>query len=485
MQVPSLNPKVFLSYSWTDSDHEVFVLELATALRSHGIDVKLDKWDLLPGQDKFAFMESMVTDPTMSKVLIICDRRYMEKADARAGGVGTETQIVSQELYTRVDQTKFIPVVREYDGEGKACLPVYLKSRIYVDVSGDDQYGEGLDRLLRLIYDKPQFPRPALGAAPTYLQSPNGMPFVRDLAAAVRAIRDGRPNRHGLEQLFVKAYIAQMDALYVTPTGEAFDDQIYQAIQNTKMLRDQLSEYLDTIAAFCNDDAEQLAPFIRLLEGLGANFYRADESGRYREAWTDLYSFVALEATLLAGAALLRYERWRCLRKLFSHAFLTRSQGPQLKASSYLVFDTNQNALDVTRAQRLKLERRSVAIDLLKERCSREHTEFQELAQADVFFALESAVNLLQRRRATGDNFWRPRTTSIMRYSQDYPVFLRAADPQLRAGVRVAFGLESADEFAQRVQQVLGQEGGFRMFSADPWGRFKLDEITNLKVLAS
>ena len=53
-------PKIFISYSWSSSSHERWVLELAERLVSDGVDVTLDKWDLKEGQDKFSFMESMV-----------------------------------------------------------------------------------------------------------------------------------------------------------------------------------------------------------------------------------------------------------------------------------------------------------------------------------------------------------------------------------------------------------------------------------------
>lgn len=92
MSATSEHPKVFISYSWTDAEHEQFVLDFATALRSHGVDAVLEKWDLKPGQDKFVFMESMVIDPSVLRVLVICDRKYQEKADGRIGGVGTESQ---------------------------------------------------------------------------------------------------------------------------------------------------------------------------------------------------------------------------------------------------------------------------------------------------------------------------------------------------------------------------------------------------------
>ncbi len=111
MSASKEHPKVFISYSWSGAEHEQFVIELATALRTHGVDAILDKWRLKPGQDKYVFMESMVTDPSVIKVLVLCDRQYQEKANSRAGGVGTESQIISQELYSKVQQTKFIPVV--------------------------------------------------------------------------------------------------------------------------------------------------------------------------------------------------------------------------------------------------------------------------------------------------------------------------------------------------------------------------------------
>ena len=92
-------PKLFISYSWSDAEYEQWVVGLATDLRESGVDVILDKWDLKEGHDAVAFMEQMVTNPEIKKVAIICDEKYAAKADGRAGGVGTETQIISREVY--------------------------------------------------------------------------------------------------------------------------------------------------------------------------------------------------------------------------------------------------------------------------------------------------------------------------------------------------------------------------------------------------
>src|ERR1035437_7153068 len=112
-------PKTFISYSWSSTSHEGWVLDLATALRESGVDVVLDKWDLKEGHDVVAFMERMGKDAGIEKVIMVFDRRYVEKANGRTGGVGTEAQIITSQIYERSDQDKFIGVIAEVDPEAK------------------------------------------------------------------------------------------------------------------------------------------------------------------------------------------------------------------------------------------------------------------------------------------------------------------------------------------------------------------------------
>jgi TIR domain len=74
------NPKVFISYSWSSEEHKERVLKWAQDLVGHGIKVLIDRWSLKEGQDKYAFMESMVTDQEVNHVLCFSDATYAEKA---------------------------------------------------------------------------------------------------------------------------------------------------------------------------------------------------------------------------------------------------------------------------------------------------------------------------------------------------------------------------------------------------------------------
>ena len=66
-----ISPKAFISYSWSSTAHQDWVLTLATRLREDGVDVSLDKWDLKEGHDALAFMERMVSDPAVTKVIMV------------------------------------------------------------------------------------------------------------------------------------------------------------------------------------------------------------------------------------------------------------------------------------------------------------------------------------------------------------------------------------------------------------------------------
>lgn len=126
-------PKVFISYAWGSQEHDEKVIALATNLKGDGVDVVFDKWQLKEGNDTFSFMEKSVMDESITNVLILMDPIYAKKANERAGGVGTETQIISSEVYNKVEQRKFIPVVFERDIDGNVCKPQYLKS-IYISI---------------------------------------------------------------------------------------------------------------------------------------------------------------------------------------------------------------------------------------------------------------------------------------------------------------------------------------------------------------
>src|SRR4051812_4206291 len=104
------NPTAFISYSWDDEEHGLWVENFAARLRRNGVDVRLDRWDIQPGQSLTQFMEVQVT--SCDFVLIICTPNYADRSVNRTGGVGYEQQIITAQLTAGIPRERFIPIVR-------------------------------------------------------------------------------------------------------------------------------------------------------------------------------------------------------------------------------------------------------------------------------------------------------------------------------------------------------------------------------------
>lgn len=154
-------PQVFISYSHDSEQHKKWVLQLATDLRSRGVDVTLDQWDLVAGQDISLFMQNGIANS--DRVLLVCSDSYVKKADQGLGGVGYERLIVTVEVVQSIDTIKFIPLIRNNSGRP---TPTFLGPRLYLDFRNDINYQKALEELLREIHGAPLVAKPVLGPNP-------------------------------------------------------------------------------------------------------------------------------------------------------------------------------------------------------------------------------------------------------------------------------------------------------------------------------
>lgn len=149
MQEGGLEKKtLFISYCHKDIQKR-WIHKLVKELGNNGIECIVDIYDLQLGQDVNYFMEQM---KRADKVLILSGKVYKEKADNREGGVGTETQIISNDVYNNVKQTKFIPAFVDKDENGNGYLPHYLESRKYIDFSNNKLFTDTVEEIVNHIY---------------------------------------------------------------------------------------------------------------------------------------------------------------------------------------------------------------------------------------------------------------------------------------------------------------------------------------------
>lgn len=448
------NPHVFISYAWGSEEHDAFVLQLAQDLTQNGVHVHLDKWDLGEGQDKYVFMERMVNDPRVSKVLMLCDRNYHDKANDRRGGVGVETQIISAELYAQVDQKKFIPLIVERGVDGSDFLPTFLKSRIYLDFSSVPSRDASFEGLLRAIYNKPLHQRPALGARPRFLDDEPTEPVApwRSVASqTMTAFKTGKP--HAL-MLYDETVQRIGDALLSHPfdatnSQDARDEQTLKAIARTLDARDVLADLFRVVITTIQDDSQLGEVLHQTLERL-LNDSAPPPERNNRATFEDLRFFVH-ELLIYVVGLFLEKRRYGALQHVINAPYVIAHASPvRRRGGSYGVgVFQSDSAGAIDRWNRREQEQRgrgwqSPRGHWLKERATRTDVRWLRVCEADFFLYFTALL---------ADERWYPVTGpySVDDDGDTFETFVRAQSKPIFARLAPLWGGKTADEIRARV----------------------------------
>jgi len=481
--VTESGPKLFLSYSWTSESHEEWVLSLATELRESGVDVILDKWDLKEGHDANVFMEKMVTDPEIGKVALICDRMYAEKADGRSGGVGTETQSISAEIYATQAQTKFVAVLPERDEYGKPFLPTYYKSRIYIDLSNPELYGRNFEQLLRWVYDKPRHVKPSLGKPPTFLTD-EGIPSLETtprFRRALDAVRQNRPYCGGALNEYFETFGQNLERFRIAKGQGEFDDKVVQHVEEFLPYRNEAIELFLTLAQY-RPTQETWESLHRFFEDLIPYLDKPEDVSSW-QAWDfDNFKFIIHELFLYAVAALLKYECFPGVAYLVrQHYYIgqTARRGNETMLP-YLIFQGHLRSL-AHRNQRLKLRRLSLHADMLEQRAKTSGLSFQQIMQADLVLFIRDCIDSLRLEHGQG---WFPETLLYAhRQYGPFEVFARSQSKQYFEKVRPIFDVDRKEDFLHLAEAFRENRLNVPRWEFDSFDPFKLMAFDKLATL--
>jgi SEFIR domain-containing protein len=393
-------PKLFISYCWSSPEHERWVLQLAEGLVSQGIDVILDKWNLLPGHNAHAFMESMVTDPTVTKVLMICDEKYKSKSNTRSGGAGIEAQIITPELYRKNAQDKFVAVVREKDDEGRTLVPAYYTGRIFIDLSDAATYSEEYEKLIRWAWDQPLYVKlirwawdqplyvkPALGKKPQFLEEDNRsikLSTSVQFRRVTDCIRNDRGNAvQALEEYFDNLLL-EMNKFSIEYNRDNFDDLVISNIDSFLPYRNEMVELFLMIAMYRRDQ-ESAEVTHKFFEKLLPFTYMPNNVSQWTVESVDNFRFIAYELFLCLIGACIKYERFSTASYFIDAEYYAADPSNRHDLMhSFMDFCQNIRVLHV-RNQRLNLRRLSLQADILKGRSNSSGLDFNYLMTADLY----------------------------------------------------------------------------------------------------
>jgi len=475
-------PKVFISYSWSSQLHQELVKHWADRLIADGIEVILDIYDLKEGHDKYAFMERMVTDDSVTHVLVMCDAKYAEKANSRKAGVGTESQIISSEVYEKVEQSKFIPIVCEVGEDGKPILPTFLKSRMWINFSSLEAENNNWEQLIRLLHGKPLHVKPKKGKPPTYIISETPVP-TSEIHAKFNSLKQVvLQNKRGINLYrrdFIDSCITYADTLRVRerPTTESMGEKVVEDCGKLKAIRDHLCDWILLEGEVTEPEVLSEA-VIDVLEKLRELKARPPELNSWNETWFEAHAVFVYETFLYIIAALLKSGAYSILHDIYSSHYLLASSAAYGR-NKFETFDCfygySESLQYVLAPEGRKLY--APAAELLKRQADRKDLPFEDIMQAELLTLLMSFI--------TPDTRWYPQTLHYSSHGYIYPFFVRAAQHKHFKKLSIITGINSADFLREKVKEgheLLGTErwNNFH-FERNFWSSMNMDELDKLR----
>ena len=429
-------PKVFISYSWSSKDK---ARNLSERLLADGVDVVVDIYDLKEGMEKYAFMQRIVSDPSIEKVLLLCDKAYKEKADNFKGGVGDEAMIISPELYGKVEQQKFIPIVLEKDEEGRPYLPVILKSRIYIDFC-DEHEVEGYEKLVRNLWGKPDSRKPPLGQRPSWIDGSSvGTYGIKRQISVLRAAFNAKPDPDAALRKAAFNFASEINKL---SDSFAHDTDLLKMIKETEPLRNC---FVDLIDLFMLKDKPVGGDIAALFETMYNGVAIDNNSNILQECW----HFFFWDVFICTTALMLSYERYDDLQRLLNRTYFLRDiigTANDPRPCTYAEFRQPCPLLETTFKNKVNPRLLSLSAEMLIKREYRECITERNLVVADLTLALLATLY--------SPNYnWYPALGPYSRWSGHQVIWEKMVSKSFCEKLYPLLGVSSFSDFSQKIKE--------------------------------
>jgi hypothetical protein len=399
-------------------------------------------------------MEQMVTYPDVGKVLVICDRAYAEKSEKRAGGVGIKSQIMSGEIYGKVEQTKFVPVIRERDASGSPYLPPFFKTRLYVDLSPEADLAYGMERLLRWCHDEPLDVAPEIGRKPSFVSpdaptSPRAKLFASSELSGVPGPQRGKQAVENTRAFFaeVLTFLEQQDLTFDAERSP--EDVVVERIDQMRPIANNVLSAVER-ALQAAEPAQAVDTLHDFLERLATLIRRLPKPHPWA---TDHLRFFSHYIFVQVVAAMIRDELFAEADHFLSRPFFKPSErGFTGSGTTYIQF---MSAFESLTAYNRKQSQRILSFDadLIQRASEGTQFTFAEFMQADFLLWLRTFFTMDQH---PSPQYWWP--TSNLYSTFDFgafPVFVRAASAEYWVRTVPLHKLSShadAERFIERIK---------------------------------
>lgn len=481
--------KVAISYSWTTPDHKEWVRRLAERLIDTNVDVVLDIWELDFGDDTIHWMERFVNDKSIDRVLLVCDSAYAQKANAREGGVGIETQIISPSVYGKTTHSRFIPVVTGVDAEGKATLPTYMNGRWYVDLTTQNRYEENFQALVFSIEGKALFKKPAFGKRPSYLdeEGDTQLVTVHKARTAIEAIRNEKRTAPGMFGDYLETFRDFLKDGQLSPFSVATHpiDIADATLGKAEALLPYKNEFIEIIYTLGRYGIGQTNAALDSLHDFFNSLIPLMHAQELIDPRYDSGRFVVHELFISCVAVLLRASCFNEASYLLEQEYLDPDVVARYRGDDYLGL-SNFNAFDgYLRSFELAASSGQATNAYSVQRLVLERCRDTERLTADDLINADAALYARGLTTAKTRFAWQARMVHNRRGVDTVSIFQKAASRTFFERFKRVLNTESSDDFRKLIHD-LGERKQLYGFARFPDEEYEAHErLFNLPLLAT
>lgn len=329
-------------------------------------------------------------------------------------------------------------------------MPTYYKGRIYIDLTNTERYEQEYERLVRWVYDKPLYVKPALGKTPSFLVDTAAKTLGNRSAMrrALDQLRDGKSTATAALADYLSSVSTAFEQLRIVKDANSeFDQQVVQSIEDFLATRDEVLDVIHAVSRYQATE-ENMRKIHRFFEELLRYYGPSPNASIYSEWDFDNFKFITQELFIHVIAIFVDNEQFEQARALIASEYYVGNMHvfgnePMVAANA---IEANCGSLD-HRNNRLKLRRTSVQADLLRERCRVGINRFESVAQADIL--------LFMYFKRKGDHWWWPFTAVYLGSGRSpLPVFARSSSAKFFSRVSPLLGVDSAEQLRIWVKQL-------------------------------
>ncbi|MFI8570988.1 hypothetical protein ACIGEO_05640 [Stenotrophomonas bentonitica] len=343
-------------------------------------------------------------------------------------------------------------------------------------MSTEEKYADQFETLLRWLFNKRLYVKPALGERPTFLADDVQLALGTEvqLHRAEDAIRSGRSYAVPAVEEFFEKFLEAIESFEIGEDDEVDVPSILSAIERTIPARNQFVKFVRLIAQYnCGD--EIIASLHRFFEACLALLDVERAGYNYNPNRRDPIRFLVGELFLYAVAALLQRERFGAIERLIGPAYYSRSRAQynQVVRSYWDLYGSLNSEREIQR----HLKKVSARAKLLETRNEGSGVPFDSLVQADIILWLRTAPI-----RATQRAWWYAVTPIYLSNSHvPIEIFARSISRDYLSKVLPLVGATTKEEFIDPTGPWIAQIREWRVGYDDP----SLEYVLNLEQLGT